>query len=117
MLVQHSQYHTQAWRANGNISLIISKNGPDYPSVDEIIASERYVSGYACKGSDSTGALVNLFNDKANTSDETSGATAKSLCTELLMNTVKRDISAVEASFELFGLSLYIQYVVTSFSL
>ena len=107
MLVQHSQYHTQAWRANGDISLILSKNGPDNPSVDEIIATERYVSGYACKGSDSTGALVNLFNDMANTSDETSGATAKSLCTKLLMNTVKRDISAVEASFELSGLPLY----------
>ena len=75
--------------------------------MDEIIATERYVPGYACKGSDSTGALVNLFNDMANTSDETSGATAKSLCTTLLMNTVKREISAVEASFELSGLPLY----------
>ena len=63
MLVQHPQNHTQALRANGDISLILSKNGPDNPSVDEIIATKRYVSGYACKGSDSTGALVNLFND------------------------------------------------------
>ena len=54
MLVQHSQYHTQGWRANGDISLILSKGGPDNPSVDDIIATERYVSGYACKGSEST---------------------------------------------------------------
>lgn len=107
MLVQHSQHHTQGWRANGDISLILSKSGPDSPSVDEIIATERYVSGYACKGSESTGSLVDLFNDTANASDKASGATAKSLCTKLLMDTVKRDISAVEASFELFVIPLY----------
>jgi hypothetical protein len=31
----------------------------------------------------------------------------KSLCTKLLMGTVKRDISAVETSFELSSLPLY----------
>lgn len=47
-IVQHSQFHTQGWRANGDISIIISKSNPENPSVDEIIANERYVSGYAC---------------------------------------------------------------------
>ena len=107
ILVQHSQYHTQGWRANGDISLILSKAGADNPSVDEIIATERYVSGYACKGSESTGALVHLFNDLANVSDDASGATAKSLCTKLLMHTIKRDVSAVEASFELSCIPLF----------
>ena len=107
MLVQHSQFHTQGWRANGDISLILSRSSPDDPSVDEIMATEKYVSGYACKGNESTGSLVDLFNDMANAADETAGATAKSLCTKLLMNTVKRDVSAVEASFELSSIPLY----------
>ena len=107
MLVQHSQFHTQGWRANGDISLILSRSGPDNPSVVEIMATEKYVSGYACKGNESTGSLVDLFNDMANAADEAAGATSKSLCTKLLMNTVKRDVSAVEASFELSRIPLY----------
>ena len=30
-LVHHSQYHTQAWRANGDISNIVTKNNPILP--------------------------------------------------------------------------------------
>ena len=51
MLVQHSRFHTQGWRANGNISLILSKSNPDNPSVNEILATEKFLTGYACKGS------------------------------------------------------------------
>ena len=57
-LVQHSQYHTQGWRANGgDISVTPSKRYPANPSVNEIIAAERYVSGYACKGNEHSGHL------------------------------------------------------------
>ena len=38
MLVQHSRFHTQCWKANGDISLIISRSSPDDPSNDEIMA-------------------------------------------------------------------------------
>jgi hypothetical protein len=55
------------------------------------------MSGYACKGNQPTGAVVDLFNDLVNSADEFTGATAKSICTKLLMQTVKRDISAVDA--------------------
>ncbi|XP_033726129.1 uncharacterized protein LOC117315835 [Pecten maximus] len=105
MLVQHSQYHTQAWRANGDISIILSKSDPENPSVNDIIATEKYVTGYACKGGESTGAVVDFFNDMINSSSDDS--TTKSLCTKLLMQTTKRDVSAVEASFELSNLPLY----------
>jgi hypothetical protein len=44
-LVQHSRYHTQAWRANGDVSVILSKSNPENPSINEIIATEKYVSG------------------------------------------------------------------------
>lgn len=107
MLVQHSIYYTQGWRANGDIFLILSKSEPENPSVDDIIATEKYVTGYACKGNEPTGAVVDLFNDMANAADESSGATAKSVCTKLLMNTVKRDVSSMEASYELSSLPLY----------
>jgi hypothetical protein len=107
MLVQHSRFHTQGWRANGDISLILSKSPPENPSVNEIIATEKYVSGYACKGNQPTGAIVDLFNDMVNCADESTGATTKSLCNKLLMGTVKRDIPAVEASYELSSLPLY----------
>ena len=107
LLVQHSQFHTQAWRANGDISIIISKSEPKNPSVDEIIACEKYISGYACKGNQPTGALVDLFNDLVLSTEENSGNDGKHLCTKLLMETVKRDISAVEASYEICGLPLY----------
>jgi hypothetical protein len=29
MLVQHSRFHTQGWRANGDVSLFLSKSDPD----------------------------------------------------------------------------------------
>ena len=65
------------------------------------------MSGYACKGNQPTRAVVNLFNDLINCADESTGATAKSVCAKLLMETVKRDIPAVEASYELSSLPLY----------
>ena len=71
LLVQHSRYHTQGWRANGDISIILSKNGPQNPSIDEIIATENYITGYACKGNEATGALVDLFNDTISSTDST----------------------------------------------
>ena len=77
---------------------MLSKSSPENPSVDEIMATEKYITGYACKGNEGTGAVVDLFNGMANAADETSGATAKYICTKLLMNTVKRDISGIEAS-------------------
>ena len=40
-LVQHSQYHTQGWRAN--ISIVVSKSDPVNPSVSEKAAAERYI--------------------------------------------------------------------------
>lgn len=106
-LVQHSRFHTQGWRANGDVSLSISKSDPENPSVEEILSVEKYVSGYACKENQPTGAVVDLFNDLVNCADESTGATAKAICTKLLMQTVKRDISAVEASFQLSRIPLY----------
>ena len=105
-LVQHSRFYTQGWRANDDISSILSKSSPENPSVDEIMATEKYTTGYACKGNEGTGAVVELFNGMGNATVETSGATAKSVCTKLLMNTVKRDISGIGASYELSSLPL-----------
>lgn len=45
VLVQHSKFHTQGWIANGDISLILSKSDPSNPSVDEILATEKYITG------------------------------------------------------------------------
>ena len=52
----------------GDISIILSKSDPANPSVNEIIAAERYVSGYACKGNEVTGAQVDLFKHIADES-------------------------------------------------
>ncbi|CAC5381911.1 PIF1 [Mytilus coruscus] len=41
MLVQHSRFHSQDWRANGDISLIVSKSDADNPSVDDNLATEN----------------------------------------------------------------------------
>jgi hypothetical protein len=49
-----------------DVSLIISKSDPENPSVEEILSVEKYVSGYACKGNQPTGAVVDLFNDLVN---------------------------------------------------
>lgn len=38
MLVQNSRLHTQGWRANGDISIIVSKRDHANPSIDEIPA-------------------------------------------------------------------------------
>ena len=96
-LVQHSQYHPQGWRANGDISLILLKSSPENPSVEDIIVTEKYITGYACKGNEPTGAVVELFNDITNSADECTGASAQSVYTKLLMN--KRDVSSMEASY------------------
>ena len=106
-LVQHSQYHTQGWRANGDISIIVSKSDPKNPSVHEIMACEKYITGYACKGNKGTGTLVDLYADLVNANESSDSDDGKTICTKLLMETVKRDISAVEASYELSGLPLY----------
>ena len=53
-LVQHSKFHTQGWRANGDMSLILSTSGPDNLSVEEILAVEKYTTAYYCKGNQST---------------------------------------------------------------
>jgi hypothetical protein len=107
MLVPHSRFHTQGWRAKGDISLILSKSPPENPSLNGIIATEKYVSGYACKGNQPTGAIVDLFNDMVNCAGESTGASTKSLCNKLLMGIVKRDIPTVEASYEFSSLPLY----------
>ena len=80
VIVQDSRFHTQGWRANGDISVIFSKSGPDNPSVDEILATEKYITGYACKGGEPTGAVADVFNDLVNCADESTGATPKSVC-------------------------------------
>ena len=48
-----------------------------------------------------------------NTADETTGTTTKSLCTKLLMGSIKRNISAGEASYEI-SLFLYIDQAINS---
>ena len=106
MIVQNSQIQTQAWRANSDISLILSKSSPDNPSVQEITATEKYITGYACKGNQPTGAVADLFKDVINMSNETASS-SKSLVSKLLIGTVKRDVSAIEASYELSTIPLY----------
>jgi hypothetical protein len=105
-MVQHSSIHTQAWRANGDISLVLSKSDPSCPSIEDIMPVERYVSGYACKGNTGTGAMCDLFKDMASSADSNSSS-VHSLCTNLLMKSVKRDVSSVEACHELAMLPLY----------
>ena len=61
MIVQSSQIQTQAWRANSDISLILSKSSSDNPSVQKITATEKYITGYACKGNQPTGAVHSRF--------------------------------------------------------
>ena len=107
MLFQNSRLHAQGWRANGDMSIIVSKSDPANPSIDEILATEKYVTGYACKGNQPTGAIADLFQDMVNCTDESSGATAKFLCSQLLIGTVKIDVSSVEASYEFSDLPLY----------
>lgn len=107
-VVQHSRYQLQAWRANGDVSLILSNSPPDTPSADEIIAVTDYVCGYACKDNEATGATTNLFKDMVNTTEVDNEVSGRSICAKLLMKTVgRRDISGSEASFELTGLALW----------
>lgn len=91
MLVQQSMYRTQGWRANGDISLILSKSSPANSSNEDIIATEKCITGYACKGNEPAGAVMEFFNDTANSADESTGASAQSVCTKLLMKTKQLD--------------------------
>ena len=106
MLVQHSRHHTQGWRANGDISIILSKISPDNQFVDDKIATKKYVCGYACKGNEPTGAVAEIFIDILSSAND-DDASALSVFTKLLMKTVKRYILTVGASFEISGLPIY----------
>ena len=109
-VVQHSRYKLQSWRANGDVSLILSNSPPDNPSTDDVIAIIDYVCGYACKDSEPTGATSDLFKDMVNAVDaaDVDQVPGKSMCAKMLIKTVgRRDISGPEASFELSGLALW----------
>ena len=110
-VVQHSGYQLQLWRANGDVSLILSNSPPDNPSTDDnIIAIIDYECGCACKDSEPTGAAAYLFKDMVNAVDagDSDQVTGKSMSAKMLMKTVgRRDISGPEASFELSGLALW----------
>lgn len=107
---QHSSYQLQSWRANGDVSLILSNSSPDNPSTDDIIAIIECVCGYACKDSEPTAATSDLFEDMVNAVDaaDADQVTGKSICAKMLIETVgRRDVSGPEASFELSGLALW----------
>ena len=70
-VVQHSCYQIQCWRANGDVSLILSNSPPDNPSTDDIIAIIEYVCGYDCKNSEPTGATADLLKVMVNAVDAT----------------------------------------------
>jgi len=109
-VVQHSRYQIQSWRANGDVSLILSNSPPENPSTDDIIAIIDYVCGYVCKDSKPTGATADLFKDMVNAVDavDADQVTGKSMCAKMLIKTVgRRDISGPEALFELSGLALW----------
>ena len=109
-VIQHSSYQLQSWRANGDVSLILSNSSPDNPSTDDIIAIIECVCGYACKDSEPTAATADLFEDMVNAVDaaDANQVTGKSICAKMLIETVvRRDVSGPEASFELSGLALW----------
>ena len=89
-MVQHSRYQMQSWRANGDVSSILSNSSPDNPSTDDIIAIIDYVCGYACKDSEPIGATADLFEDMVNAVDSTdaSQVSGKSVCAKMLIKTV-----------------------------
>ena len=68
---------------------------PDTPYIIEIIATEKYITGYARKGTETTGAAVDFFKDLMPSADDSLENPAKSVCAKLLTNTVKRDILSV----------------------
>ncbi len=118
MLVQHSRFHAQGWRANGDMSIIVNTSDPQCPSVQDIVAVEKYVSGYACKGNEAIGGSLDLFNDVINATNSLS-TTSQALCTKLIMNSIKRDISSIEAAYDISSRPLYrctekFQYVALS---
>ena len=109
-MVQHSRYQLQSWRANGDVSLILSSSPPDNPSTDDIMAIIDNVCGYASKDNEPTGATADLFKDTINAVDMTDAnqVSGKSICAKMLIKTVgRRDVSAPEASLELRGLALW----------
>ena len=62
-VIQHSSYQLHLWRANGDISLILSNSSSHNPSADDIIAIIDYECGYGCNDSEPTGATADLFED------------------------------------------------------
>ena len=84
-MIHHSSYQLQSWRANGDVSLILSNSSPDNPSTDDIIAIINYVCGDACKDSEPTGATADLFEDMVNAVDSADAVqmTGKSICAKM----------------------------------
>lgn len=91
---QHSSYQLQLWRANGNVSLILSNSSPGNPGTDDIIAIIDYVCGYACKDIKPTDTTADLFEDMINADTaDANQMTGKSICVKMLIKTVGREMS------------------------
>ena len=105
-MVQISAPVLESWRANCDISLILSESDPKNPSTRDIIPVSKYLTEYVGKGMEGSGALGDvLASVAADANPETS--CAKNVVNKFLMKTVKRDISSAEASHEIAGIPLY----------
>ena len=106
MMTQFSENLVRSWRANCDLSVILSKGDPDNPPMRDIIPVSNYICRYATKGSQSSSALCEDMRSIATNADPES-SDARKCINKLLMQTAKRDVTSVEASHELSGLPLY----------
>merc|ERR1712112_756904 len=105
-MTQHSVIHTIAWKANGDVSVLLMRSGPENPDPAEIARVCKYVLCYGCKGVEQPKIQREIWRDAVLWYDERSDA--KAICTKLLNTAVdRRVITKAECMVEAGNLALW----------
>ena len=87
-MTHRSVVHTIAWKANGGVSALLLRSGPEVPDPSEIAMICKYVIRYGCKGVEQPGIHREICRDAVLGYDERSDE--KAICTKLLNTTAER---------------------------
>ena len=105
-MTHRSATHTAAWRANGDVSVLLLRSDPENPDPAEIARVCKYVLCYGCKGVEQPKIQREIWRDAVLGYDERSDA--KAICTKLLNTTVaRRMITKAECMAEAGNLPLW----------
>ena len=105
-MTQHSAAHAMAWKANGDIAIMLLRSDPDNPDPNEVCTVLKYCTAYGTKGADTPGAQKQLFRDVVEAAD--SDCSGRTTVARMLNAAIgRRMIGKPECMVEAAGLDLW----------